>query len=307
MDCSMLGRYWESLRFIEPYWGWLTQLWRPRSPTVCHLQAVELGKLGVQFRSHLKAWELGHWYCKSCSESESLRTGSSDVGGQEKTDGWVQAESEFARSLSFCSVQALNGLDGAYLRRWVQSSLVNLNSKSNVLAFSQTQKKCSASSLGMCAFLVTQLCPTLCNSMDYSPQAPLSMEFSREEFWNRLPFPPPDSIPNLGIESASLVSPALAGEFFITAPSGSLGSLAQSSWYINLIITPPLAPNPLAPVIPRINFRLISESLFMARSCFSREMHWWGPLCEISVLSGGPQGGSREPALATPTSFLPLG
>ena len=45
--------------------------------------------------------------------------------------------------------------------------------------------------------LVAQLCLTLCDSMDCSHQAPLSMEFSRQEYWNRLPFPSPgdDSFP----------------------------------------------------------------------------------------------------------------
>ena len=38
--------------------------------------------------------------------------------------------------------------------------------------------------------LVTQLCLTLCDPMDYiAHQAPLSMEFSRQEYWSGLPFP----------------------------------------------------------------------------------------------------------------------
>ena len=45
-------------------------------------------------------------------------------------------------------------------------------------------------------------------------QAPLFMEFSRQEFWSGLLFPPPGDLPNPGIEPASLVSPALAGRFF---------------------------------------------------------------------------------------------
>ena len=35
------------------------------------------------------------------------------------------------------------------------------------------------------------LCLALCNSLDCSPQAPLSMEFSRQEYWSGLSFPPP--------------------------------------------------------------------------------------------------------------------
>ena len=47
-------------------------------------------------------------------------------------------------------------------------------------------------------------------------QAPLSMEFSRQEYWSGLPCPPPGDLPNPGIEPKSLMSPALAGGFFTT-------------------------------------------------------------------------------------------
>ena len=40
-------------------------------------------------------------------------------------------------------------------------------------------------------------------------QAPQSMEFSRQEYWKRLPCPPPGDLPNLGIEPTSPVSPAV--------------------------------------------------------------------------------------------------
>ena len=45
-------------------------------------------------------------------------------------------------------------------------------------------------------------------------QAPLSMGFSGQEYWSRLPCPPPGDLPNPGIEPTSLMSPALAGGFF---------------------------------------------------------------------------------------------
>ena len=38
----------------------------------------------------------------------------------------------------------------------------------------------------------------------------LPMEFSRQEYWSRLPFPIPGDLPNPGIEHVSLESPALA-------------------------------------------------------------------------------------------------
>ena len=48
-------------------------------------------------------------------------------------------------------------------------------------------------------------------------QAPLSMEFSGQEYWSGLPFPLPGDLPNPGIEP---VSPALADGFFTTEPPG---------------------------------------------------------------------------------------
>ena len=50
--------------------------------------------------------------------------------------------------------------------------------------------------------------------MDYTPEAPLSMEFSRQEYWSGLPCPPPDGISDAGIKPMSFMSPALAGGFF---------------------------------------------------------------------------------------------
>ena len=47
-------------------------------------------------------------------------------------------------------------------------------------------------------------------------QAPLSMGFSRQEYWSELPFPLPGDLSDSGIELASLLSPELAGRFFIT-------------------------------------------------------------------------------------------
>ena len=49
-------------------------------------------------------------------------------------------------------------------------------------------------------------------------QAPSFMEFSRQEYWSGLPFPPPGDLPNLGIEPASPMAPELAG-----FPCGSAG------------------------------------------------------------------------------------
>ena len=43
-------------------------------------------------------------------------------------------------------------------------------------------------------------------------QASLSIGFSRQEYWSRLPFPPPKDLPDSEIELASLASPALEAD-----------------------------------------------------------------------------------------------
>ena len=57
-------------------------------------------------------------------------------------------------------------------------------------------------------FSVAQSCPTLCDPMMVAHQAPLPMEFFRQGYWNRLPFPIPGDLPHPGIKPMSLPSPA---------------------------------------------------------------------------------------------------
>ena len=45
-------------------------------------------------------------------------------------------------------------------------------------------------------------------------QAPMSMDFSRQEYWSGLPFSTPRDLPDPEVEPASLMSPALKGRFF---------------------------------------------------------------------------------------------
>ena len=51
-------------------------------------------------------------------------------------------------------------------------------------------------------------------------QALLSMEFSRQEFWSELTFPPQVDLPDPGMEPTCPASPSLAGGFFTTEPHG---------------------------------------------------------------------------------------
>ena len=61
-------------------------------------------------------------------------------------------------------------------------------------------------------------------------QAPLPMKFSRQEHWSSLPFPAPGDLPNSGIKSMSLASPALAGGFFTTVPNEGQKNMETESY-----------------------------------------------------------------------------
>ena len=56
-----------------------------------------------------------------------------------------------------------------------------------------------------CCSLITELCPTLCDPMDCSPQAPLCIGFSRQEYRSGLPFPSPGNLLGPGTEPTSPV------------------------------------------------------------------------------------------------------
>ena len=82
-------------------------------------------------------------------------------------------------------------------------------------------------------FSHVQFCETL---WTVACQAPLSVGFSRQEYWSGLPLPPPGDLPNPGVEPMSLMSPALAGRFLTTlAPlanifrQGRLGGCLSNS------------------------------------------------------------------------------
>ena len=78
-----------------------------------------------------------------------------------------------------------------------------------------------------CQFSCVQLFVMLWNMV---LQAPLSMGFSRQEYWSGLSCPPPGDLPNPGAEPASLMFPALAGEFFDTCATWE-----APSFFIHLV------------------------------------------------------------------------
>ena len=65
--------------------------------------------------------------------------------------------------------------------------------------------------------LVAQLCLALCDSVDIAHQAPLSMEFPRQEYYSGLPCPPPGDLPDSGIEPRF---PALRADSLLSESPG---------------------------------------------------------------------------------------
>ena len=93
--------------------------------------------------------------------------------------------------------------------------------------------------------LVTQSCLTLASTWTVAHQAPLSMGFSRLEYWSGLPCPPPGDLPDPGIK---LGSPALQADSLLSEPPGkptSEGGLPDNTG-----------------LLMRFEFRIISESFF---------------------------------------------
>ena len=76
-----------------------------------------------------------------------------------------------------------------------------------------------------CGGLTAKLCTTFATPWTVAHQSPLSMGFSRQEYWNGLPFPSPGDLPDPGIEPGS---PALHG--------GRGGVLRPSSILIKRIL-----------------------------------------------------------------------
>ena len=67
--------------------------------------------------------------------------------------------------------------------------------------------------------------------------APLSMEFSRQEYWSGLACPPPRDLPDSGIEPVSLTFPALAGGFFITSVTWEAHPVVPVLFFLNKLLS----------------------------------------------------------------------
>ena len=84
------------------------------------------------------------------------------------------------------------------------------------IMLSRTSQSDGTILLHLSRFSFVQLFATL---WTVAHQTPLSMGCSRQEHWSGLPFPTPGDLPSPEIESASLISPALAGRLLTTRAS----------------------------------------------------------------------------------------
>ena len=77
-------------------------------------------------------------------------------------------------------------------------------------------------------------------------QVPLSMEFPRQEYWSRLPFPAPGNLPDPGIKPTSPAFSVLTSRFSTTAPPGTLPLNISQGFQFSIInmrfypVNPPL-------------------------------------------------------------------
>ena len=137
---------------------------------------------------------------------------------------------------------------------------------------------------------VAQLCPTLCDPMDWSPLGFSVHRIPRQEYWNELPFSPP------GIEPKSPVSLALAGGFFTTAPSG------KPSEEFNYIIPPMLSKACTAEAVWHFPRRFPKMTRVPMAPCYSFCGSCYTSCCLISELRWKPvfSSSNTQPRLSAP-------
>ena len=83
-----------------------------------------------------------------------------------------------------------------------------------------------------------QLYLTLATSWTITSQAPLSMRFPSQEYWSGLPFPPPEDIPDLGIEPISLTLQGILCCCAPGKPGGLLTGALNSADGCEIILKP---------------------------------------------------------------------
>ena len=131
-----------------------------------------------------------------------------------------ESESEVAQlcltlsDLMDCSLpgSSIHGIFQARVLEWgaiAFTNAINMNLKKFQEIVKKEEPACCSPCL--CDKLL-QLCPTLCLPMDLAHQAPLCMDFCRQEYWSGVSCLPPEDFPNPGIEPASPVTSAFQAD-----------------------------------------------------------------------------------------------
>ena len=126
---------------------------------------------------------------------------------QRKANIWphLQVESQIPHTWTYHEVETDSWAQGTdlWLPRWGRSRRARLDFGVSwcKLVYVEWINKVLMYSTGCVCVLIAQSCPTLCGHV--ACQTPLSMEFSRQEYWSGLPFPSPGDLPDLGIEPGS--------------------------------------------------------------------------------------------------------
>ena len=101
----------------------------------------------------------------------------------------------------------------------IYSRELNIKAHMNTYKIKQPASYEQLEYLCVCAKLLHSHVWLFATAWTVALQAPLSMGFSRQEYWRGLPGPPPGDLADPGIEPVSLMSPSLAGRFFTISAS----------------------------------------------------------------------------------------
>ena len=129
-------------------------------------------------------------------------------------------------------VWVCSSLGGIFqLIRLIRPSVLYLgNYKKTGIGLQKDSSQSFTPYLCMCAKLL-QFCPTLCNPKDHSLTVSSVHEFSWQEYWSRLPNPPPRDFPDPWTKTEPLMSPALADKFFTTSDAMPYSAHHKSNWF----------------------------------------------------------------------------
>ena len=145
-------------------------------------------------------------------------------------------------------------------------------------------------------------------------QAPLSMWFSRQEYWSGLPFPSPGDLPDPGIEPMILTCPALAAEFFTTSTTWEVHNLSLGLVFSPLTHYVPvshvvytLTTGPYWGLVCPFSWNTLSSVYLFFINKYTFTCHRWQSLIHFAGLNlnvMSHQNLHRPPPV--PSAFLPL-